>query len=143
MKKVLLVAAATLLASCSTYQDYAPSFLPGSGAVSVKLSGAEEVPPVTVPGSGSGTIRVNSDGTGSGCVTFSAITSPLQTFSAACEAAAAVIIRTRTEITNASERCMRAVISPRNRPASFVALRSKGLLHGLVSPQRSRLSRSD
>ena len=69
MKKLLLVAAATLLASCATYQDNAPSWLPGSGAVSVKLSGAEEVPPVNAGGSGEGTIRVNSDGTVSGSVT--------------------------------------------------------------------------
>ena len=73
MKKVLLFAAAALLASCSTYKDYAPSFLPGSGAVSVKLSGAEEVPPVTVPGSGNGTIRVNSDGTVEGSVTTTSV----------------------------------------------------------------------
>ena len=66
MRKLLLVAAAVALASCSTYQDYAPSFLPGSGAVSVKLTGAEEVPPVQASGSGEGTIRVNSDGTVSG-----------------------------------------------------------------------------
>ena len=66
MRKLLLVAAAVALASCSTYQDYAPSFLPGSGAVSVKLTGAEEVPPVQTSGSGEGTIRVNSDGTVSG-----------------------------------------------------------------------------
>ena len=69
MKKVLLVAAASLLASCATYQDNAPSWLPGSGAVSVKLTGAEEVPPVSVGGSGEGTIRVNADGTVSGSVT--------------------------------------------------------------------------
>ena len=68
MKKLLLVAAAAALASCSTYQDYAPSFLPGSGAVSVKLTGAEEVPPVQASGSGEGTIRVNSDGTVEGSV---------------------------------------------------------------------------
>jgi hypothetical protein len=73
MKKLLLVAAAAVLASCATYQDNAPSFLPGSGAVSVKLSGAEEVPPVTVSGSGSGTIRVNSDGTVSGSVTTTGV----------------------------------------------------------------------
>ena len=69
MKKLLLIAAAAALASCATYQDNAPSFLPGSGAVSVKLAGSEEVPPVTASGSGSGTIRVNSDGTVSGSVT--------------------------------------------------------------------------
>jgi hypothetical protein len=68
MKKLLLVAAVAALASCSTYQDYAPSFLPGSGAVSVKLTGAEEVPPVQASGSGEGTIRVNSDGTVEGSV---------------------------------------------------------------------------
>ena len=68
MKKLLLVAAAAALASCSTYKDYAPSFLPGSGAVSVKLTGADEVPPVQASGSGEGTIRVNSDGTVEGSV---------------------------------------------------------------------------
>ena len=73
MKKVLLVAAASLLASCATYQDNAPSWLPGSGAVSVKLSGAEEVPPVSAGGSGSGSIRVNSDGTVSGSVTTTGV----------------------------------------------------------------------
>ena len=73
MKKLLLIAAAALLASCSMYQDNAPSFLPGSGAVSVKLAGSEEVPPVTASGSGSGTIRVNSDGTVSGSVTTTGV----------------------------------------------------------------------
>ena len=73
MKKLLLVAAAAALASCAMYQDNAPSFMPGSGAVSVKLSGAEEVPPVKVEGSGSGTIRVNADGTVSGSVTTTGV----------------------------------------------------------------------
>jgi CHRD domain-containing protein len=73
MKKVLLIAAAGVLASCATYQDNAPSWLPGSGAVSVKLTGAEEVPPTSVGGSGSGTIRVNSDGTVSGSVSTTGV----------------------------------------------------------------------
>ena len=73
MKKVLLVAAASLLASCATYQDNAPSWLPGSGSVSVKLSGAEEVPPTNVQGSGSGTIQVKSDGAVSGSVTTTGV----------------------------------------------------------------------
>jgi len=73
MKKLLLVAAAGLLASCATYQDNAPSWLPGSGATSVKLSGANEVPPVNATGSGEGTIRVNSDGTVSGSVTTTGV----------------------------------------------------------------------
>ena len=73
MKQLLLVAAVAALTSCATYQDNAPSWLPGSGATSVKLSGAEEVPPVTASGSGSGTIRVNSDGTVSGSVTTTGV----------------------------------------------------------------------
>jgi hypothetical protein len=77
MKQLLVIAASVLasvlLASCATYQDKAPSWMPGSGAVSVKLSGTEEVPPVSVPGSGSGTIRVNADGTVSGSVTTTGV----------------------------------------------------------------------
>jgi hypothetical protein len=73
MKKLLLVTACVLLASCSAYQDKAPSWMPGSGAVSVKLSGAEEVPPVSVSGSGSGTIRVGADGEVSGSVTTTGV----------------------------------------------------------------------
>ena len=73
MKKLLLAAAVAALASCATYQDNAPSWLPGSGATSVKLSGAEEVPPVSASGSGTGTIRVNSDGTVSGNVTTTGV----------------------------------------------------------------------
>jgi len=73
MKKLLLIAALAALASCSAYRDNAPSFLPGSGASSVKLTGDEEVPPVSASGSGSGTIRVNSDGTVSGSVTTTGV----------------------------------------------------------------------
>jgi CHRD domain len=73
MKKLVLIAASAMLASCATYQDKAPSWMPGSGAVSVKLTGAEQVPPVQASGSGSGTIRVNSDGTVSGSVTTTGV----------------------------------------------------------------------
>jgi hypothetical protein len=73
MRKILLIAAAAMVASCATYQDKAPSWMPGSGAVSVKLSGGEEVPPVQASGSGSGTIRVNADGTVSGSVTTTGV----------------------------------------------------------------------
>src|SRR5262249_24186782 len=73
MKKVLLIAAEEVRASCASYQDNAPSWLPGSGAVSVKLSGADEVPPLSAAGSGSGSIRVNSDGTVSGSVTTTGV----------------------------------------------------------------------
>jgi len=73
MRKLLVVLAALALTSCAAYQDKAPSWMPGSGAVSVKLSGAEEVPPVNVPGSGSGTMRVASDGSVSGSVTTTGV----------------------------------------------------------------------
>ena len=73
MKLLLALAASALLASCSTYQDKAPAWMPGSGAVNVKLSGAEEVPPVNIPGSGSGTIRVSADGAVSGSVTTTCV----------------------------------------------------------------------
>jgi CHRD domain-containing protein len=68
MKKLLIVAASVLLASCAAYQDAAPSWMPGSGNVSVKLTGTEEVPPLNVTGSGGGTIRVSADGAVSGSV---------------------------------------------------------------------------
>jgi hypothetical protein len=73
MKILFVIAASVLLAACSTYQDKAPSWMPGSGAVDVKLSGAEEVPPVSASGSGSGTIRVNADGTVSGSVSTNGV----------------------------------------------------------------------
>jgi hypothetical protein len=73
MKQLLVIAVSILLASCSTYQDKAPAWMPGSNAVSVKLTGDEEVPPVKVPGSGSGSIRVNSDGTVSGSVSTTGV----------------------------------------------------------------------
>jgi hypothetical protein len=57
------------LSACATYKDTMPAWMPGSSAVSVKLSGAEEVPPVNAPGSGSGSLRVAEDGTVSGSVT--------------------------------------------------------------------------
>ena len=68
MKTLLIVAASVLLASCAAYQDNAPSWMPGSGNVSVKLTGTEEVPPLNVTGSGGGTIRVAADGALSGSV---------------------------------------------------------------------------
>jgi hypothetical protein len=45
--------------------------MPGSGAISVKLSGAGEVPPVGTAGTGSGSFRIAEDGTVSGSVTTS------------------------------------------------------------------------
>jgi predicted small secreted protein len=65
---VLLIAVATL-AACSTVQGVMPDWMPGSGAIKVSLTGAEQVPAVSVPGSGSGSFRVAEDGTITGSVT--------------------------------------------------------------------------
>jgi predicted small secreted protein len=68
ISKLLLALAAAVLASCSTVQGVMPDWMPGSGAIKVSLSGSEEVPPLTVPGKGSGSFRVAEDGTISGSV---------------------------------------------------------------------------
>jgi hypothetical protein len=68
-KLFVVMALGLSLSACQTYRDMAPSWMPGSGALSVKLTGAEEVPPLSVPGSGSGSFRVAEDGTISGSVT--------------------------------------------------------------------------
>ena len=61
--------AALALAGCAQVQGTLPHWMPGSNAVGVKLSGAEEVPPVQTVGSGSGSLRLAEDGTLSGSVT--------------------------------------------------------------------------
>lgn len=73
MKTAVAAIAALVLVSCATYKDNAPSWMPGSGAVSVKLSGSEQNPPVNASGSGSGTIRVAEDGAVSGSVTTTGV----------------------------------------------------------------------
>ena len=69
MAWLLAAGAALALAGCAGVRDKMPDWMPGSGAVSVNLSGAEEVPPVTTSGSGSGSFRVAEDGTVTGSVT--------------------------------------------------------------------------
>jgi hypothetical protein len=59
--KPLAVVASITLAACA-------AMMPGESTVNVRLSGAEEVPPINVPGSGSGTLSVASDGAVSGSV---------------------------------------------------------------------------
>lgn len=63
------VAAAIVLAGCADMRSKMPDWMPGSGAVKVSLSGAEEVPPVSTSASGSGNIRLADDGALSGSVT--------------------------------------------------------------------------
>ena len=77
MKKLIvkrLVAGAAIVASltlagCAGLRDNMPDWMPGSGAIKVNLTGSEEVPPLNVPGSGSGSFRVAEDGTVTGSVT--------------------------------------------------------------------------
>src|SRR5690348_4559460 len=69
MKRILAVLAASALASCSSM----PSWMPGSGAMKVNLTGAQEVPPNNVQGTGNGSFRVASDGTITGSVTTSGV----------------------------------------------------------------------
>ena len=68
-KLALALAAVLALPACSSIQGAMPDWMPGSGAIGVKLTGAEEVPPLSVPGSGSGSFRVAEDGSITGSVT--------------------------------------------------------------------------
>jgi hypothetical protein len=73
MAKGLAVLAVVALAACSGMKDKMPNWMPGSGAMKVALSGAEEVPPVNTQAKGSGTFRVMEDGTLTGSVTTEGI----------------------------------------------------------------------
>jgi hypothetical protein len=64
----VLAAAVLALAACAEVREKMPDWMPGSGATSVKLTGGEEVPPVSSGGSGSGSFRVAEDGTVTGSV---------------------------------------------------------------------------
>lgn len=67
--KLGLAMATVALAGCASMRDKMPDWMPGSGAIKVSLTGGEEVPPLTIPGSGSGSFRVAEDGTVTGSVT--------------------------------------------------------------------------
>src|SRR5436190_12729064 len=69
MKKLLAIAAVVTLAGCSGMRDKMPDWMPGSGAMKVSLTGAEEVPAASTQAKGSGSFRVAEDGTVSGSVT--------------------------------------------------------------------------
>jgi hypothetical protein len=73
MKKLLALAAIVALAGCAGMRDNMPAWMPGSGAMKVSLTGAEEVPPATTQAKGSGSFRVAEDGTVSGSVTTEGI----------------------------------------------------------------------
>jgi hypothetical protein len=70
----MIASTALVLAGCETMNsawDSTKTFFSGSN---VTLSGDEEVPPVTTPGSGSGTITVKEDKSVSGSVTIKGFT---------------------------------------------------------------------
>jgi hypothetical protein len=69
MNKVLIAIAIIGLAGCTGMREKMPSWMPGSGAMKVSLTGAEEVPAVPTQAKGSGSFRVAEDGTVSGSVT--------------------------------------------------------------------------
>ena len=69
MAGALAVVMTIAVAGCAEVRQKMPDWMPGSGAISVQLSGAEEVPPVGTAGSGSGSFRVTEDGSVSGSVT--------------------------------------------------------------------------
>ena len=66
MKNLGVLIASLLLAACA-------GTMPGGSTVSISLSGAEEVPPVSVPGSGKGGITIGEDGSVTGSVTTSGV----------------------------------------------------------------------
>jgi len=73
LKMAVTGVALLALAACATYSDNMPSWMPGSSAIGVKLSPADEVPPANSTGSGSGSIRVAEDGSVSGSVSTTGV----------------------------------------------------------------------
>jgi hypothetical protein len=69
MKRIVAMLAVLSLAACAGMRDKMPDWMPGSGAMKVSLTGAEEVPPAKTDAKGSGSFRVAEDGTISGSVT--------------------------------------------------------------------------
>jgi hypothetical protein len=66
MKKLLILLASISLAACA-------GMMSSGSTLKVNLSGAEEVSPVSVPGSGSGSFTIGADGTVSGSVTTTSV----------------------------------------------------------------------
>ena len=66
MKRLFIVLVSLALAGCA-------GMMSGGKTVNVSLTGAEEVPPVSVPGSGSGSFTIAEDGAVSGSVTTAGV----------------------------------------------------------------------
>ena len=73
MKRLLAAVAIVALAGCAGMKSSMPDWMPGSGAMKVSLSGAEEVPAASTQAKGSGSFRVAEDGTITGSVTTEGI----------------------------------------------------------------------
>jgi hypothetical protein len=71
--KALTIASIVALAGCSSMRESMPDWMPGSGAMKVNLTGAEEVPPVSTSATGNGSFRVAEDGTVSGSVSTTGV----------------------------------------------------------------------
>jgi hypothetical protein len=71
--KALAIASVVALAGCSSMRESMPDWMPGSGAMKVNLTGAEEVPPVSTTATGNGSFRVAEDGTVTGSVTTTGV----------------------------------------------------------------------
>ena len=69
MKSIVAMVAVLALAACAGVREKMPDWMPGSGAMKVSLTGAEEVPPAKSDGKGTGSFRVAEDGSISGSVT--------------------------------------------------------------------------
>ena len=69
MKRWMAAFAMIALAGCAGMRDKMPDWMPGSGAMKVNLTGAEEVPAAKTDAKGTGSFRVAEDGTISGSVT--------------------------------------------------------------------------
>jgi len=66
MKRLFILLASLSLAACA-------GMMSGTSTVTVNLVGAEEVPPVSVPGSGSGSFTIDAHGAVSGSVTTTGV----------------------------------------------------------------------
>ncbi|HZD20279.1 MAG TPA: CHRD domain-containing protein [Burkholderiales bacterium] len=73
MKSTMAIIAMVALAGCAGMREKMPDWMPGSGAIKVNLTGAEEVPPAKTDGKGSGSFRVAEDGTITGSVSTTGV----------------------------------------------------------------------
>lgn len=66
MKKLLVVLASLALTACA-------GMMSGGSTVNLSLSGTQEVPPISVPGSGSGSFTIGADGSVTGSVSTTGV----------------------------------------------------------------------